>query len=312
VSESTLRALKGAADANRLRILRILGEGPFNVAELTDILGVGQSTVSRHLRILSDAGLVSVRRAGTWAWYSLPAAADDPFAGGLLRLLADGAGGLNGDATAVERVLARRRRATSEFFRRTAPDFDRMREDVLGPPLHLERLLARLGDARTVVDLGTGTGVLLERLARCAGQVIGVDASPEMLDAARRRVDAAELPNTELRLGTLEHLPLKDGEADAMVANLVLHHVADVPRVLQEIRRGLAPGGRLIVADLEEHPDESFWSRLGAQWPGFRPAELTRRLEEAGFTEIRIDPADGPSPAGRPPLFLAEAKRAPA
>lgn len=309
MSESTLRALKGAADANRLRILRILGEGPFNVAELTDIVGVGQSTVSRHLRILSEAGLVSVRRAGTWAWYSLAAAGED-FAHGLLRLLADGSGGLNGDAVAVERVLARRRRATSEFFRRTAPDFDRMRETVLGPPLHLDRLLARLGAPPTAVDLGTGTGLLLERMARRAARVIGVDASSEMLEAAGRRVEAAALPNTELRLGTLEHLPLKDGEADAMVANLVLHHVADVRSVLQEIRRGLSPGGRLLVADLEEFPDESFWSRLGAQWPGFRLGDLGRWLAEAGFTDIHIEPGDEAKPGDRPALFLAEARRA--
>jgi DNA-binding transcriptional ArsR family regulator len=310
--ETTLRALKGAADGNRLRILRILAEGPFNVAELTDILGVGQSTVSRHLRILSDAGLVAVRRAGTWAWYSLPAPTGGEFPGGLLRLLADEGEGSNGDAAAVERVLARRRRTTSEFFRRTAPDWDRMRETMLGPAVHLDRLLARLGAPHTAVDLGTGTGLLLERMARSAGAVIGVDASAEMLDVAGRRIEEAHLTNTELRLGTLEHLPLRDGEADAMVANMVLHHVADVPRVLREIRRGLAPGGRLLVADLEEHPDEAFWRGLGAQWPGFRRGDVRRWLEEAGFTEIGFDRADdsGPAAADRPTLFLAEAKRA--
>ena len=106
--EATLRALKGAADANRLRILGILRDGPFNVAELTDILGVGQSTVSRHLRILSDAGLVEARRAGTWAWYSL-SPPDGDFTGALLRLLDEQPAVLAADTAEVERVLARRR-----------------------------------------------------------------------------------------------------------------------------------------------------------------------------------------------------------
>jgi ArsR family transcriptional regulator len=304
---NALRALKGAADPNRLRILRILREGPFNVAELTDILEVGQSTVSRHLRILSEAGLVGVRRAGTWSWYSL-AAGNGQFPGALLQLLAEDGPPLadSDDAPAVERVLALRRRNTSEFFRRTAGDWDRVREKTLGPPVHLDRLLARVGRPATAVDLGTGTGVLLERIAAAAERVIGVDASPEMLEEAQRRIRAAALTNTELRLGTLEHLPLGDAEADTMVANMVLHHVADVPGVLREIRRALAPGGRLLIADLEEHADESFWRALGAQWPGFRLADLEEWLLDAGFTSVRLESTPDRREDG-PPLFLAEA-----
>ena len=142
--------------------------------------------------------------------------------------------------------------------------------------------------------------------------MIGVDASPEMLDVARLRVEEALLPNTELRLGTLEHLPLGDGEADTMVANMVLHHVADVPPVLREIRRALSPGGRLLIADLQEHTDEAFWSALGAQWPGFRLGDLQTWLAQAGFGEIRFDTGPFPDAADRPPLFVAEARIAPA
>jgi ArsR family transcriptional regulator len=300
--EPILRTLKAAADASRLRILRILGVGPFHVAELQEILGLGQSTVSRHLKVLADAGLVDVRRAGTWAWYSLRPAGEDP-AGRLVGLLFPDAD-TNGDAAAIRDVLERRRRTTSAFFRRAAPEWDALRDVALGPPTHLERLVALVGQPDTVVDLGTGTGVLLQKLAPIARHVIGVDASPEMLDLARHRAGA----NTELRLGALEHLPLRDGEADAMVANLVLHHLANPPEALREMGRGLRSGGRLVIADLEEHDRESFWQTLGAQWPGFRQEEIGAWLAGAGFHSVEFQKLDAASRAA-PSLFLATATR---
>ena len=303
-----LRALKATADPTRLRILRILREGPFAVRELTGILGVGQSSVSRHLRILAEAGLAGVRRAGTWAWYSLPEGDVDAFPDGLLRLLADGEPPLNGDREAVDRVLAERRAATSELFRQRAAEWDRVREDLLVPSPHLDTLAGRLAGSSVVVDLGTGTGALLERLAGANRRVIGVDASAEMLDVARDRVQDIGTERAELRLGTLEHLPLRDAEADAMVAHMVLHHVADPPGVLREIRRGLAPGGRLLIVDLEDGGEPSFWESLGAQWPGFRPEELRGWLNRAGFRDVRFEfapPVDGRE--DRPKSFLLEA-----
>ena len=298
--ESAVRPLKAAADASRLRILRMLGVGPFHVSEIQEVLGLGQSTVSRHLKVLADAGLVEVRRAGTWAWYSLRPAGDD-FKGRLVRLLQDGEA--NGDAPAIRDVLQRRRLATSTFFRRTAPEWDALRDVTIGPPEHLDRLVELVGSADTVVDLGTGTGVLLQKLAPVARHLIGVDASPEMLELARERAAA----NTELRLGALEHLPLRDAEADAMVANLVLHHVANPPATLREMSRGLRAGGKLVIADLDEHDRTEFWRALGAQWPGFRREEIESWLGAAGFRPVRFERR----PAGndRPAVFLVEAVR---
>lgn len=299
--DPVIRPLKAAADASRLRLLRILGVGPFHVAELQEILGLGQSTVSRHLKVLAEAGLVDVRRTGTWAWYSLHPVRDD-FAGRLVRLVVQDSDP-NGDAAAIREVLDRRRRTTSAFFRRTAPVWDALRDVALGPPDHLDRLVALVGRPETAVDLGTGTGVLLEKLAPVATRVIGVDASPEMLDLARERAAA----NTELRLGALEHLPLGDGEADAMVANLVLHHVANPPDALREMARALRPGGKLVIADLEEHDRESFWQTLGAQWPGFRPAEVAAWLRAAGFEPGPCETLSAGE--NRPAVFLLESVR---
>lgn len=312
--EAVLRTLKAAADHNRLRLLRILARGTFSVAELTEILGLGQSTVSKHLRVLSDAGLVEAKRAGTWAFYSLRSRHGDAFDGRLLELLQGELGnGVDGDAAAVDRVLAHHRRTTSEFFKKTAPKWDRVRDELLGPPEHLDRLVELAGSGGTVVDLGTGTGVLLERLAEASEQVIGVDASAEMLEEANRRVAKDGVRNTDLRLGALEHLPLSDGEADTMVANLVLHHVSEPPAVFREIRRGLARDGRLVIAALGEHDDESFWRSVGARWPGFRPAEVQKWLESAGFSDVRTEtrPAGDTngSRSDRPGVFLVEARR---
>jgi len=308
-SEAALRAFKAVADPSRLRLLRLLAAGPFHVAELTEILGLGQSSVSRHLKILGDAGLVEVRRAGTWSWHSLrKVPADRPALPDRLLALLDELPGLNGDADAVDRVLAKSRHATSEFFRRTAPVWDSVRESVLGPAAHLERLVEAAGVGATVADLGTGTGILLGQLAPRFEHVIGVDASQEMLDEARRRVDEAAVPGVELRLGRLEHLPLADGEADAMIANLVLHHVADPPGALREIRRGLSRGGRLVVVDLEEYGNDSLREALGAHWPGFRPEDVRAWIAAAGFERVRsgrIEPQEG---AGdRPALHVFEA-----
>ena len=315
----TISAFKALSDPTRVRIVRVLASGPFHVNELAEILGARQSTVSRHLRLLSEANLVTCRRSRTWAYYSLSPQDGKRFPTRLLELLAgEWKSTSNPDEPGIESALARRRRATSEFFRKSAGKWDRVRDQAMGPPAHLDRLLDWIGDEEPVlVDLGTGTGVLLERLAPRARKLIGIDASPEMLELARCRAREADLANAEFRLGALEHLPLSDHEATAMVANLVLHHVADVSEVLREIRRGLAPGGRLVIAELSEGGNESFWESIGALWPGFRPEDLRQKLESAGFAVDRQEePAEAAQEtngsaknADRPAIFFLKAHR---
>ena len=300
-----LPSLKGLADETRLRLVSILQSGAFNGNELGGILAMGQSRVSRHLKILHDAGLVEARREGVWVYYRL----SDPWSAHrspgsqprlrYLRLLRHELSAVvDGDREAVERCLQRRRETANDFFRRVAPEWDDQRDEVQGRPGHLESVAEVLGDSETVVDLGTGTGVLLPTLSQQAKSVIGIDASAEMRHVARRIADRRKLNNVELRLGTVEHLPVPDAAADAIVANMVLHHVAHPPDALREIRRVLRPRGRFVLADLAEHSDEAYREKLGDLWLGFARDEIERWLDEAGFEVDQFQELEnGESPA---------------
>ncbi len=321
--EMLLTTLRALGDETRLRIAAVLLAGPFNVNELVGILGLGQSRVSRHLKILLDAGLVRARRDGSWVYYTLADAWRDGRAvsdragvggdgvegDGVAPLLTALAGSLQGalevERDAVNRCLERRREQAGRFFGgpEVAAGWDARRDSVQGPADYLDRVVEALGPAETVVDLGTGTGVLLSRLSGQSSRVIGVDASDEMLRVARDHVRELGLGNVELRLGALEHLPLADGEADAAVANMVLHHVAQPGEALREARRSLRPGGRLAIADFRTHTQESYREKLGDLWLGFEQHEVAAWLDGAGFDVERLEEV---SPAGgRPAVFLA-------
>ena len=311
--EAPARTFKALGDVSRLRILAVLQNGAFNVNELVQVLGLGQSRVSRHLKILSDAGLVHARREGTWVYYTLtpswfgrsdvgPPRAGRSSAGAVpfrrfLRVLAKELQAAEGeqaalDAAAVGACLEERRQRAESFFRGVAGRFDQERDSVQGPPEHLDRLVSKLEPVDTVADLGTGTGILLSRLATRARRVLAVDRSAEMLEVARRRPEVRGDTTLELRIGALEHLPLSDGEADAVVLNLVLHHVAQPPTALAEAARVLRPGGSLLIAEFEEHSEESYRDRLGDLWLGFETERLRSWLTEADLEVEDLDPLD--------------------
>ena len=321
-----LSSFKALADETRLRILCILQSGAFNVNELVGVLDMGQSRVSRHLKILSDAGLVNARRDGVWVYYRLSdlwkgrggSQSGSQNGGANLRYLRVLARELQRgrDQQAIEACLQSRRERAHRFFAGVAPEWDRQRETVQGPPGHLDAVVDHLGtvdlgiidlgDSGTVVDLGTGTGVLLSRLSSRARTVIGIDASTEMLQIARRNVESQGLGNVELRLGALEHLPVPDHQADVMVANMVLHHVANPAGVLREVHRGLRPGGIFLLADLATHSEESYRENLGALWLGFERQELEAWLEEA-YLEL-IEFVELPGEDQRPTVIIVMAR----
>jgi ArsR family transcriptional regulator len=304
-----LPLFKSLADSTRLRILRVLCSGAFNVNELVGILGIGQSRVSRHLKILSEAGLLEVRREGSWAYYRLAPVNGSGRGSAIARALIDHIErSLPPEQAGIAGCYERRRRLSQQFFRGAADGWDRRRDRVQGPPAYLDRLLEGVGSgADTLADLGTGTGVLLAPLSTRARRVIGIDASPEMLQAARQHAQGRGLENVDLRLGALEHLPLPDASVDGAVANMVLHHVADPRSALAEVRRILRPSGKLAIAELRRHGREEYREKLGDLWLGFERRELERWLGEA---DLWIEQSEEIPPApGRPGVILALASR---
>jgi ArsR family transcriptional regulator len=307
---SLLDSFSALADATRCRMLWLLDRHELTVSELCTVLQLPQSTVSRHLRLLSDAGWVTSRRDGTSRYYAL--SLDGPSGPraqiwDLTRAQVSGRAGADQDARRLARVLSGRREASQQFFATSAGQWDRLREELFGRDFVPAALLGLLPSDWVVGDLGCGTGALLPALAPHVARVIGVDASGEMLAAARDRV--RELPNVELREGALESLPLADASLDAVTLMLVLHHLPAPADALAEAARVLKPGGRLLIVDMTSHDREEYRQRMGHVWLGFSDEQIQRYLAQAGFGDVRISPLSPEAEAKGPSLFVAAAKR---
>ena len=273
---------KALADETRLRLVRIMMDHELNVNELVAILAMGQSRVSRHLKILADTGLLSSRRDGLRVFYSVAPEGPGRLVLDSLRPLLSNEPVFDLDAARAEEIIAERARATRRFFEDIAGDWDRLKQKVLAG-FDLSALVAeRMPPGRVFTDLGCGTGDLLAALLEKAGEVIGVDSSSRMLDLARRRF-ASDGKTVSLRIGELEHLPLRDGEADLAVASMTLHHLSRPFRGIEEAHRVLSPGGRFLILDFEKHTNEAMRSEYGDQWLGFSEEELLNWLVRAGF-----------------------------
>ena len=285
-----LDLLKSLSDPCRLRLVDVLLRGEFTVQELTRMLGMGQSRISRHLKILTEAGVLTVKRQGTWSYYRV--GDKNTLFNAMLPALEQGLEGLpgrNDDLASLALIMDERRRRSLEFFDSHARQWDELCCSLLPVPDYLERLVLDVPAGITVLEVGVGTGGLLPELAGNDRKVIGVDHSPAMLEEARRRLLAAGLDGIELRLGEMTHLPLPNENAGCVVANMVLHHAADPLAVLREIRRVLTPGGLLLLADLARHEREWVRERLADQWLGFEEEELREWLQAAGFEAIEMD-----------------------
>jgi ArsR family transcriptional regulator len=282
---SSLYRLLG--DDVRLRILRLLARERLNVTELTSVLGLAQSGVSRHLGLLRDSGLVDERREGGFTYYraALPAANGLAPVWDLLgRQFAEATDdpGLRADDSRLKEVL----RVRKESF---AAHGGGERQLVPGRSWAAwARALGLLLPPCTVADLGCGDGYLAVETSRWASRVIAVDRSREVLDRARALALRRDVRNIDWRRGELEALPLDDGAVDVALLSQALHHAADPAKALAEARRVLVPGGRLLVLDLRRHEEAWVRERLGDRWLGFADEELALLLEGAGFRDVRI------------------------
>ena len=301
------------ADATRSRMLLLLERHELTVSELCTVLQLPQSTVSRHLKTLSDASWVVSRRDGTSRYYTLSLDERGGPARRLWSLLRDqvsATAGADQDARRLKNVLARRQSKSQEFFETTAGQWDKLRADLFGTASHLQALPALLDERWTVGDLGCGTGQVACALAPFVAHVIAVDRSGEMLQAARRRV--RDLASVEVRRGELEALPIADEELDAATLLLVLHHLPEPALALSEASRVLKPGGRLLIADMLPHDREEYRQQMGHIWLGFSDDHIKRLLAGAGFGRVRIVGLPVNSAAKGPALFFATAIKSPA
>jgi ubiquinone/menaquinone biosynthesis C-methylase UbiE len=301
-----LSRMSSLADATRLRILRLLERRELGVVDMCDVLQLPQSTVSRHLKILSDQGWLRSSRRGTTHLYRMPLDQLNPAARRLWLLARDQFDDwatLRQDQLRLARRLRERQDRTQAFFAGAARRWERLRTEQYGGEFVRSAMLALLPPRYVVADLGCGTGQLTAELASVVRRVIAVDNSPAMLRAARRRT--ADLKNVELRRGDLASLPVADRSCDAALLLLALTYVDDTGSALSEAHRILKAGGKLIVVDLLPHDREDFQRRMGQHCRGFVLDQIKEWLHQAGLQEIDARPLPPAPEAKGPALFLA-------
>jgi demethylmenaquinone methyltransferase/2-methoxy-6-polyprenyl-1,4-benzoquinol methylase/ArsR family transcriptional regulator len=308
-----LASLEAAGEATRLRILALLSEAELTVSELVAILGQSQPRVSRHLKLLAEAGLAARQREGAWAFFRL---ADDggDFARDLVGRLDPRDPALAADRARLEAVRETRRRQAAAYFAEQAADWDRIRALHASEERVEAALIALIGDRpfRWLLDLGTGTGRMLELLAPRAQRAVGVDQSAAMLALARDRVERAGLRNVQLRQGDIYAPPVERDGYDLVVIHQVLHFLDDPARALKEAARALSPSGRLVVVDFEAHAQEFLQADFAHRRLGFPLTEIEGFLGEAGLTPkraARVEPASGEDGKLTVALWLAEDPR---
>ena len=302
--------LSALSDPTRSRLLLLLDRHELTVSELCGILQLPQSTVSRHLKALADAGWIGARAEGTSNLYTLAREALDAAARRLWLLVREQVAltpAATQDQRRLQTTLAARRSKSQEFFASSAGQWDRLRDELFGDRFHLAALAAFAEDTWTVGDLGCGTGRASEALAPFVGRVIAVDASPAMLQAAKKRLQP--FGNVELRRGDLEALPIDEALLDAATLMLVLHHVTEPARALAEVARVLKPGGRLILVDMLPHDREHYRQQMGHVWMGFSNEQTKKLLRDCGFTNSRVVPIAADTKAKGPALFVASAQK---
>lgn len=278
-----LALFKALSDTVRLRIVRAISIAELSVAELVGVLGLPQSTVSRHLKPLRDADLVETRRDGTSIFYRRGSALSDPALSSLVDAQVQQLARSAEDRASVRRVLDHRKRKSRDFFDRIAGRYGTLTEPGGGWSA-LAAAMAAGFTGKEAADLGAGEGALTLLLARYAARVTAVDASPQMLhwveEQAKERGLSKRVRVTE---GDLEALPLPDGCVDAAFLSQALHHAACPETAVREAARILKPNGVLVILDLIHHEQEWVREQWADLWLGFRPEEIHAWMTAAGL-----------------------------
>jgi ubiquinone/menaquinone biosynthesis C-methylase UbiE/DNA-binding HxlR family transcriptional regulator len=305
---SIIKTLKVVADPNRLRILLLLKGEELSVAELQEILGMGQSTISTHLSQLKQAGLVEDRRTGKSNLYRRPAGSSllDEILADAQKEIAEA----NSDQAAMRRVLKKRQDKMRAFFDSVAGRLGR--DYVPGKSWKsMAEALLRLMPPLTIADLGAGEGSFALLLSQRAVRVIAVDSSARMIEVGREQAARHGVKNVEYRQGDMEEIPIGAGEVDLVFFSQSLHHALHPERALAEAARILGDSGRVVVLDLLKHRFEEAREMYADEWLGFSEAELEAMLENAGFANVEtaVVDKDAEAPQFQTLLAIADKKK---
>jgi ubiquinone/menaquinone biosynthesis C-methylase UbiE len=288
--DAALAALNAAAEETRLRLLVLLAESELTVSEIVAILGQSQPRVSRHLKLLVEAGLVERRREGAWAFFRLSQSGPE---GALARMLIASVDLkdpiLAADSARLTETRAARAEAAARYFAEHADEWDDIRSSRVSEA-RVEAAIAEAvgaGRIRQLADLGAGAGRMLELLAPRADAAIGVDLSSAMLAVARGRMEEIGARNVSLRQGDLYALPVTRDSCDLAIMHQVLHYLDDPARALREAARILSPGGRLVIVDFAPHDDESLRNEHAHRRLGFSHEEIAELVIRAGLEMIQ-------------------------
>ncbi len=283
-----MEVLRAAGEPTRLRILSLLAHDELAVMELSQILNQSQPRVSRHLKLLTEAGLVERFPDGAWVFYRLPAT--DPgrsTAERLLGLVDDEDPAWLRDAEQLEAVRGARMTEAADYFERNAQHWNEIRSLYVAEDQVEAAILdaAGPGPHRRLIDLGTGAGRMLALLGPKAQSAVGLDLSNQMLNVARRAMSEAGLAGVELRHGDIFATGLPSADADLVVIHRVLHYLADPAAAVAEAVRLLAPGGRLLIVDFAPHGHEFLREEHQHRRLGFTDEEIARWLEAVGVAQ---------------------------
>jgi ArsR family transcriptional regulator len=281
-----LSALRAAGEATRLRILALLAGGELNVKDLTQVLGQSQPRISRHLKLMAEAGLIGRFREGSWVFFRLAES------GGEAALAASIVASLDASDPVFVRDRARavavkkaREEAAQAYFKEHAGEWDKIRALHVSEAQVEAAIAEALGEGpfALLVDLGTGTGRMLELFAPRATRALGFDLSHDMIAYARAKLEHAGLAHAQARHGDLYNVPLPDGAADAVIVHQVLHFLDDPAAAIAEAARILKPGGKLLVVDFAPHELEFLREQYAHRRLGFSADQLKRWFKDAGI-----------------------------
>jgi ubiquinone/menaquinone biosynthesis C-methylase UbiE/DNA-binding transcriptional ArsR family regulator len=309
-------ALKAAGEETRLRVLALLADGELTVSDLTDILRQSQPRISRHLKLLAEAGLVERFREGTWAFFRLAERGGGAeVARALLAHLDPADQTVARDRARLASVRQARAAAAQTYFRAHAAEWDRIRKLHVADAAVEDAIRAALADKpfRSLLDLGTGTGRMLEMFAPDLERGLGLDLSLDMLAVARDRLERANLRNCSVRQGDLYDLPLGNDSFDVVILHQVLHFLDDGARAIKEAARVLRPGGRLLVVDFAPHEQEFLREQFAHRRLGFARETVTQWMAASGLEPVTyksLPPEPGSDGKIAVSLWLARDARA--